>query len=117
MQGRLLYDWERGMIENAAWWHLQPAVLDMDDGARGLKRRPLAPNPHPRLIAYEAEKREFCSVTFLNEATRQERMIDASHPDLSPYLTVRLAVVLRVNPPVAGFPLPRVPVNINVKVP
>jgi len=80
MQGRLLYDWERGMIENAAWWHLQPAVLDMDDGARGLKRRPLAPNPHPRLIAYEAEKREFCSVTFLNEATRQERMIDASHP-------------------------------------
>jgi len=79
MQGRLLYDWERGMIENAAWWHLQPAVLDMDDGARGLKRRPLAPNPHPRLIAYEAEKREFCSVTFLNEATRQERMIDASH--------------------------------------
>ena len=77
MQGRLLYDWERGMIENAAWWHLQPAVLDMDDGARGLKRRPLAPNPHPRLIAYEAEKREFCSVTFLNEATRSGIMIVA----------------------------------------
>jgi hypothetical protein len=79
MQGRLLYDWERGMIENAAWWHLQPAVLDMDDGARGLKRRPLAPNPHPRLIAYEAEKREFCSVTFLNEATRSGIMIVAHH--------------------------------------
>jgi hypothetical protein len=34
---------------NVPWWHLQRAFLDMDDGARGLKRRPLAPNPHPRL--------------------------------------------------------------------
>jgi len=51
---------------NVPWWHLQRAFLDMDDGARGLKRRPLAPNPHPRLNSLRA----FCSVTFLNEATR-----------------------------------------------
>lgn len=39
---------------------------------------------------------------------------DANVPD---HLTVRLAVAVWVNPPVAGLPLPSVAVNVRAKVP
>jgi hypothetical protein len=53
------------------------AFLYIAGWGKGLKRRPLAPNPHPRLA--DMSLATYCSVTFLNEATRRGVLIVAHH--------------------------------------